>query len=101
MPIQLLLAETEGAAESGGIGALFNALGLNVPALLLNGAAFLVVVWVLGKWVYPHLIKALDAKKGELEAAARHEIEARKALEEAEAKAQTTLGEARKAATKS
>lgn len=100
MAITLLLAEAEGAAESsgGGIGSLFTALGLNVPALILNTLAFLLVVAVLGKYVYPHLIKALDAKKDELESAARMEQEAKKVLDTAEAQANKTISEARKAA---
>ena len=56
----VFLAET-----SGGIGSLFTALGLNLQSLVLNTLAFLVIVWVLGKFVYPSLIKALDAKKDE------------------------------------
>src|SRR6266403_5962181 len=96
MPMHLLLAE-EGSGGSG-LGALFTALGLNVPALLLNGAAFLIIVAILGKYVYPHLIKALDAKKDELEATARHEQEAKKALDVAEDKADAAINEARMAA---
>jgi F-type H+-transporting ATPase subunit b len=97
MVINFLLAEEE-ASGGGGIGALFTALGLNLPALLLNTGAFLVVVWVLGKWVYPTLIKAIDAKKDEFEAASRLEAEAKKALESAEDKAEKAVAEARRAA---
>jgi F-type H+-transporting ATPase subunit b len=94
-----LLAEAEQATEGdGGFGALFTALGLNVPALLLNGLAFLLVVAILGKFVYPHLIKALDAKKEELEATARMEQDAKKALDKAEDQAGKVVGEARSAA---
>ena len=85
-------------ADSGGIGGLFTALGLNVQSLVLNTLAFLVIVWVLGKFVYPSLIKALDAKQGELEAAARFEREAKVALEKAESKADGVISEARSAA---
>jgi F-type H+-transporting ATPase subunit b len=99
MVVNFLLAEAEGeAGGSGGFGALFTALGLNVPALILNSLAFLVVVWVLGKFVYPTLIKAIDAKKDEYEAAARMEAEAKKALDGAEAKAEAAIKEARQAA---
>ena len=85
-------------AESNGIGGLFTALGLNVQSLVLNTLAFLVIAAVLGKYVYPHLIQALDAKKDELEAAVRLEREAKMALEKAEAKADGVVGEARAAA---
>ncbi len=98
MTFLLAQAEHEAAAGSGGIGGLFTALGLNVPALLFNIGAFLLIVAILGKFVYPHLIKALDAKKDELEAATRHEIEAKKALDRAEDQAGQVVGEARTAA---
>jgi len=82
-------------AESGGIGGLFTALGLNMQSLVLNTLAFLVIAAVLGKYVYPSLVKALDAKKDELEAAARFERDAKLALEKAETKAEGVIGEAR------
>jgi F-type H+-transporting ATPase subunit b len=89
----VFLAET-----SSGLGSLFTALGINLKALLLNAGAFLVLAWLLGKYVYPPLIKALDNKRGELEAAARQEREAREALDKAEAAAGQVVAEARKAA---
>jgi F-type H+-transporting ATPase subunit b len=95
------LAETERAAAEGGssgIGALFTSLGLNLPTLLLNGLGFLLVVAILAKFVYPHLIKALDNKKDELEATTRHEREAKKALDKAEEQAGQVISEARAAA---
>ena len=85
-------------ADSGGIGGLFTALGLNVQSLVLNTLAFLVIVAVLGKYVYPSLIKALDAKKDELEAAVRMERDAKAALDKAEAKAGDVISEARSSA---
>lgn len=86
------------AESSGGIGGLFTALGIDLRSLILNALAFLVVVWVLGKFVYPSLIKALDAKKDELEGAARMEQDAKKALDKAEGKAESIVSEARSAA---
>jgi F-type H+-transporting ATPase subunit b len=86
-------------AESSGIGGLFTALGLNLQSLVLNTLAFLVIVAVLGKYVYPSLIKALDAKQDELEAAARFEREAKTALETAGTKADGVVAEARAAAS--
>lgn len=85
-------------ADSSGIGGLFTALGLNVQSLVLNTLAFLVIVAVLGKYVYPSLIKALDAKKDELEAAVRMERDAKDALDKAEAKAGDVIQEARASA---
>jgi len=85
-------------AESSGFAGLFSALGLNWQTFILDALAFLVTVWILGKYVYPHLIKALDAKQGELEAAARLEQQAKSSLTEAEGKAGEIVTEARKAA---
>lgn len=84
--------------SGGGLGSLFSALGLNWQALILNAIAVLIVVWVLGRFVFPTLIKALDAKREELEAATRHEQAARTALDEAAAQAAALIAQARTAA---
>ena len=86
------------AETSGGIGSLFTALGIDWRSLLLNAAAFLVIVWAMAKWVYPALVKALDAKRDELAAAARSQEDSAKALEAAQAQATKIVGEARDAA---
>src|SRR5580704_7979694 len=78
-----------------GIGGLFSALGLNWESFLLNMAAFLVTAYVVGKWVYPPLSKALDAKKDELEAAVRLEKEAAVKLDEAAVQAAQIVRKAR------
>lgn len=80
---------------SGGFGGLATALGLNLQALILNTLAFFVVVWIMGKFVFPYLIKALDAKRDELESATRLEREAKASLEQAEAKAGDVVAAAR------
>lgn len=95
MHIFKLAAETESA---GGFAGLATALGLNLQALILNTLAFFVIVFILGKWVFPSLIKALDAKRDELEAATRLEREAKASLEQAEAKADAVVSEARASA---
>lgn len=85
-------------ADSQGIGALFTALGINLQSFTFFLIAFLVTVWVVGKWVFPPLNKALDAKREELLAAARHEDESKKALEKAEKSADELLIKARSSA---
>ena len=82
-------------AESSGFAGLATALGLNLQALILNTLAFFVIVWILGKFVFPSLIKALDAKRDELEAATRLERDAKVSLEQAEAKAEGIVQAAR------
>jgi len=86
------------AESSGGIGSLFTALGIDGRSLILNALAFLIVVAILGKYVYPHLIKAIDAKKDELESAARMEQDAKKVLDKAEVQADKIVTDARTAA---
>jgi F-type H+-transporting ATPase subunit b len=82
-------------ASSGGFGGLFTALGLNAQAFLLNTAAFLVTAYIVGRWVFPPLTRALDAKKDELEAAVRHEKDASLALAGAKEKAEEVIIKAR------
>jgi len=54
------------ATSSNGIAGLFTALGIDWRSLILDAAAFLITMAILAKYVYPILIKALDAKQGEL-----------------------------------
>lgn len=98
MSLHLLIAAEEATESAGGVAGLFSALGLNVSSLLLNTAAFLIVVWVMAKWVFPPLTKALDAKTGELEAAVRLEREAKAKLDQAADEARQLLAEARQSA---
>jgi F-type H+-transporting ATPase subunit b len=85
-------------AESSGIGGLFQALGLNWQSFLLDLAAFLVTAYVVGKYVFPPLTKALDAKRDELEAATRLQDEAGAKLDSAKNEAAAVIKEARVAA---
>lgn len=85
-------------ADSGGLGGLFSALGLNWQAFFLDLAAFLITAYVVGKYVFPPLNKALESKKDELEAATRLESEAAKKLDSAAAQAGKVVSEARAAA---
>jgi F-type H+-transporting ATPase subunit b len=91
----MFLADT---SSGSGFAGLFTSLGLNWQTFILDGLAFLVTVWVLGKFVYPHLVKALDAKQGELEAAVRLEDEAKQSLTKAQAQADEILAKARNGA---
>lgn len=73
-------------------------LGLNLTSLILYGLAFLVTVAILNKYVWPPLTNVLDAKRGELEAATRLEIEAKEVLHRAEVDAKKILSGARSTA---
>ncbi len=85
-------------ADSSGFGGLFTALGLNWQTFLLDTAAFLVTAYVVGKYVFPPLTRALDAKREELEAAVHLEQEANTKLTEASNQAAKVVSEARQAA---
>jgi F-type H+-transporting ATPase subunit b len=89
--MHLLLADS-------GIAGLLTALVIDGKALALNAAAFLVVVWVMGRFVYPPLMKAIDAKRDELEATAKAKTAADQQLQKAETTAAKIIAEARAAA---
>ena len=54
-----VLATTEGASNPG----LFQALGLNAQLFIEQGVAFAILVFILGKFVYPALMKAIDDRR--------------------------------------
>lgn len=89
MPITLL-ANAESANPS-----IFEALGLNWTLLIEQAIAFLILVWILGKFVYPVLIKSIDTRREQIEAGLKEAQESRVALEKAEAKVDEVLAQAR------
>lgn len=90
----LILASTaaHGAEEQAG---LFQALGIDLKLLVTQAIAFLILVFILGKFVYPVLMKAVDARRDQIEAGLKEAKEAQEALEKAEAKVADMLAEAR------
>ena len=70
-------AETATSDQTEGI---FGALGIDVQMLIFQIIGFGVLVWLMGKFVYPPLIKAVDARQAKIE-------EGTKAAEAAEKKA--------------
>lgn len=77
---------------------LMQALGIDGKLLLEQSIAFLILVAILAKFVYPALIKAIDARRDQIEAGMKEAKEAGEALEKAEAKVADMLAEARKEA---
>jgi F-type H+-transporting ATPase subunit b len=75
---------------------IFEALGLNVTLLIEQAVAFLILVFILGKWVYPVLIKSIDKRRDEIEAGLQEAKQSREALATAEAKVEEVLAAARK-----
>jgi len=81
-----IFAATE---EAAGNDSLFGALGIDWRTLVLQVIAFGILVWILGKFVYPHLIGAIDRREKAIE-------ESVAAANEAEAKAEETQKEVEK-----
>ena len=77
---------------------LLQALGIDGKLLIEQAIAFLILVAILGKFVYPALVKAIDARRDQIEAGMKEAKEASEALEKAESKVADMLAEARKEA---
>jgi F-type H+-transporting ATPase subunit b len=86
-------ATTEKAEHSAG---LFQALGVNVTLLVENAIAFLILLALLGKFVYPALMRAVDARREAIEAGLKEAKESQEAAEKAQVKVTETLEAARK-----
>lgn len=93
----LIVASTAEAAAEGNPG-LLQALGIDGKLLIEQAIAFLILVAVLGKFVYPALMKAIDARREQIEAGMKEAKQAEETLEKAEAKVASMLTDARKEA---
>ncbi len=94
MPTTINYLASQTAHESG----LFASLGIDWKLLVLQSVAFLLLLWLLSKFVYPVLNRMIDEREAELEAgqkaakaaqddAARAEDKMRKLLHEAQLEA--------------
>lgn len=92
----LIVASTAAHGEESA--GLFQALGVDVKLLISQAIAFLILVFLLGKFVYPVLMKAVDGRREQIEAGLKEAKEAEEALAKAEAKVADMLAEARKEA---
>jgi len=75
---------------------LFQALGINVTLLIEQAIAFLILVALLGKFVYPALMKAVDGRREAIEAGLKEAKESQEAAEKAQAQVGALLEAARK-----
>ena len=82
----------EANAASGGI---FTALGIDWKMLIFQIVAFVILVVLLGKFVYPILIKTVDARHAEIEAGTKAAEEAEKKAHEANKNIEKLLKQAR------
>ena len=79
-------------------GDLLTALGVDWRLLILQIIAFLILVWLLGKLVYPWLMKSVDERQKNIEAAALAAKKAQESAVEAQHETADLLAEARKEA---
>ncbi len=94
----VIVASTEAAAHEAASPGLLQALGIDGKLLIEQSVAFLILVAILGKFVYPALVKAIDARRDAIEAGQQEAKEAAEALEKAEAKVADLLADARREA---
>lgn len=86
------------AAHTEASGDLFSSLGINWQMLIFQMIAFIILVVILGKFVFPVLMKAVDDRQAKIEEAGKAAENAEKKAEAAEAKIEDTLKKARKEA---
>lgn len=84
------------SAESTG---LFESLGIDWKLLVLQSIAFLLLLWLLSKFVYPVLNKMIDERDEALEAGQKAAKEAQEDAAKAEKKIQSLMRDAQKEAS--
>jgi F-type H+-transporting ATPase subunit b len=93
--ILTVIASTTAEHQQAG---LFQALGIDVKLLIEQAIAFLILVAILGKFVYPALIKAVDGRRETIEAGLQEAKESQEAAEKAQDTVNDLLVQARKEA---
>ena len=79
-------------------GDILTALGIDWRLLIVQIVAFLILVWLLGKFVYPWLMKSVDERQKNIEDAAKLAKKAHDSAVETQAETAAMLAEARKEA---
>jgi F-type H+-transporting ATPase subunit b len=77
---------------------IFTALGIDWRLLILQIVAFVILVWLLGKFVYPLLMRSVDQRQADIEAAAKAAKEAQANANETQEETARLLEDARKQA---
>lgn len=90
---------THMAAAEASSGNIFEALGIDWKMLVFQIIGFVVLVWLLGKFVYPILLKSVDARQAEIEASTKAATAAEEKAAKAEADIAKLMKQARKDAT--
>ncbi len=82
------------STSSGGI----SALGINLKSFIFQLITFLIVLFVLQRWVFPKLVDTLEARRKALEESLAQAKQTEETLAKAEAKAEEILAHARQQA---
>lgn len=86
------------AASESSEGDILSALGIDWTLLAIQLVAFLVLVWVLGKFVYPVFVRIIDERQDKIEASVKAAEVAEQKAESAQEEVAKLLKEARKEA---
>lgn len=89
-------AEAAHAAEEAGNAGLLGALGINGKLFITQLLAFLVLVAILGKFVYPVLVKSIDDRRETIEKGLAEAKASQEAADKAEDSIRKLLADARK-----
>ncbi|HEY1085293.1 MAG TPA: F0F1 ATP synthase subunit B [Candidatus Saccharimonadales bacterium] len=77
---------------------ILEGLGIDFTLLILQGIAFLLMVFVLAKWVYPVFMRIIDEREKKIEESTKAAESAKEAAEKAEANVEAELKKARREA---
>lgn len=86
-------------ASSSSDGSITAALGIDWRLLVMQIGAFLLLVWLLSKYVYPWLMKSVDTRQKNVEDAAHSARIAEEAAHRAKADTEKLLAQAKKEAS--
>lgn len=90
--MNVILTNMAAAATEKGF---FEALGIDWQLLALQTVAFLVLLWFLGKFVYPPLARAIEKREADIEAGVKAAAEAEKKADQTKEEVEKLLKQAR------
>ena len=90
---------TQFAASEESSGDLMSTLGIDWPILIFQIVAFLILLYLLKKFVYPWLMKSVDERQSEIQSASEAAAAAEQKAADAQADIQKMMKEARAAAS--
>ncbi len=83
------------AAASGNSSDVFAALGIDWKMLVFQVIGFIILVWLMGKFVYPPLLKTIDERQAKIEAGNKAAAASEKKAAETKSEVEKLLKKAR------